>query len=145
MLSRKTIEACLFFLLRHRVAVSIVVGVLTLILAGFMWFRMHVFTNFFDLYPPSHPYIKLYQQYRTMFGTANTLLLVVEVQNGTLFDDPDTIQKVVGKESDANTKIYVSGPPILYAYFLEIMPKMVGVLAASIVMILLILWEIGRA
>jgi predicted RND superfamily exporter protein len=242
MLSRKTIEAYLFFLLRHRVAVSIVVGVLTLILAGFMWFRMHVFTNFFDLYPPNHPYIKLYQQYRTMFGTANTLLLVVEVQNGTLFDDPDTIQKVdritlallhdipgvngeqvlsithpkvkttltagsgikvvplmyprvpenrqdleflklkvyttegvkgpfvseddkatlivagfweeyfdlptmwakiqdiVRKESDANTKIYVSGPPILYAYFLEIMPKMVGVLAASIVMILLILW-----
>src|SRR3990172_12365855 len=242
MLSRKTIEAYLFFLLRHRVAVSIVVGVLTLVLAGFMWFRMHVFTNFFDLYPPSHPYIKLYQQYRTMFGTANTLLLVVEVQNGTLFDDPDTIQKVdritlallhdipgvngeqvlsithpkvkttltagsgikvvplmyprvpentqdleflklkvyttegvkgpfvseddkatlivagfweedfdlptmwakiqdiVRKESDANTKIYVSGPPILYAYFLDIMPKMVNVLAASIVMILLILW-----
>jgi len=28
----------------------------------------------------------------------------------------------------------------LYAYFLEIMPKMVNVLAASVVMILLILW-----
>jgi predicted RND superfamily exporter protein len=50
------------------------------------------------------------------------------------------IQKIVEQESDANTKIYVSGPPILYAYFLEIMPKMVNVLAASIVMILLILW-----
>ena len=34
----------------------------------------------------------------------------------------------------------MSGPPILYAYFLEIMPKMVNVLAASVVMILLILW-----
>jgi len=242
MLSRKTIEAYLFFLLRHRLLVSAVVGVLTVVLALFMWFRMHVFTNFFDLYPPNHPYIKLYTQYRSMFGTANTLLLVVEVQNGTIFDDPATIQKVdritlallhdipgvngeqvlsithpkikttltagsgikvvplmyprvpenkedleflklkvyttegvkgpfvseddkatqiiagfweeyfdlptmwakiqdiVKRESDANTKIYVSGPPILYAYFLEIMPKMVGVLAASIVMILLILW-----
>ena len=48
------------------------------------------------------------------------------------------IQEIVAQESDDNTTIYVSGPPILYAYFLEIMPKMVNVLAASIVMILLI-------
>src|SRR5215470_9866297 len=242
MLSRKTIEAYLFFLLRNKLAVSLVVAVLTLGLGWSAFTRMHVFTNFFDLYPPNHPYIKLYQQYRNMFGTANTLILVVEVQKGTIFDDPATVQKVerltlallhdipgvngeqvlsithpklkttltagsgikvvplmyprvpenkedlqflklkvyttegvkgpfvpeddkatlivagfweeyfdlptmwakiqdiVHRESDANTKIYVSGPPILYAYFLEIMPKMVNVLAASIVMILLILW-----
>ena len=242
MLSRKTIEAYLFFLLRHRLAVSLVVAAITFALGGFMWTRMHIFTNFFDLYPPGHPYIKLYTQYRSMFGTANTLLLVVEVKNGTIFDDVETVQKVdritlallhdipgvngdqvlsithpkvkttltagsgikvvplmyprvpetkqdleflrlkvyttegvkgpfvseddkatlivagfweeyfdlptmwkkiqeiVAQESDDNTTIYVSGPPILYAYFLEIMPKMVNVLAASIVMILLILW-----
>src|SRR5689334_15440331 len=242
MLPRKTIEAYLFFLLRHRLAVSAVIGVVTVVLAGFMWFRMHVFTNFFDLYPPNHPYIQLYQQYRNMFGTANTLLLVVEVKDGTIFDDPATVQKVdritlallhdipgvngeqvfsiphpkikttltagsgikvvplmyprvpenkedleflklkvyttegvkgpfvseddkatlivagfweeyfdlptmwakiqdiVRQESDANTKIYVTGPPILYAYFLEAGHKMAAVLAASIVMILLILW-----
>jgi uncharacterized protein len=241
-LSRRTIEAYLYFLLRHRVLVSLVVAGITVFLACFMWFRMHIFTNFFDLYPPNHPYIKLYTQYRSMFGTANTLLLVVEVKDGTIFDTPATIQKVeritlqllhdipgvngeqvlsithpklkttltagsgikvvplmyprvpetkedldflklkvyttegvkgpfvseddkatlivagfweeyfdlptmwtkiqkiVQEESDANTTIYVSGPPILYAYFLEIMPKMVNVLAASIVMILLILW-----
>src|SRR5215831_13338382 len=242
MLSRKTIEAYLFFLLRHRLAVSAVIGAITVVLAGFMWTRMHIFTNFFDLYPPGHPYIKLYTQYRNMFGTANTLLLVVETKNGTIFDNVETVQKVdritlallhdipgvngdqvlsithpkvkttltsgsgikvvplmyprvpeskedldflklkvyttegvkgpfvseddkatlivagfweeyfdlptmwakiqdiVHRESDANTSVYVSGPPILYAYFLEIMPKMVNVLAASIVMILLILW-----
>ena len=242
MLSRKTIEAYLFFLLRHRLAVSAVVAAITFVLGGFMWTHMKVFTNFFDLYPPGHPYIKLYQQYRSMFGTANTLLIVVEAKNGTIFDDPETVQKVdritlallhdipgvngeqvlsithpkvkttltagsgikvvplmyprvpenkddldflklkvyttegvkgpfvsdddratlivagfweeyfdlwtmwskikeiVARESDANTTIYVTGPPILYAYFFEIMPKMQGVLAASIVMILLILW-----
>src|SRR5437867_571005 len=242
MFSRRTIEAYLFFLLRHRLAASLVVAAATVVLAAFMVARMHIFTSFFDLYPPSHPYIKLYTQYRGMFGTANTLLLVVEVKNGTIFDDPATVQKVdritvallhdipgvngeqvfsithpkikttltagsgikvvplmyprvpenkedleflklkvyttegvkgpfvseddkatlivagfweeyfdlptmwakiqeiIRQESDANTKIYVSGPPILYAYFLEIMPKMVNVLAASIVMILLILW-----
>src|SRR5437870_10160061 len=242
MFSRKTIEAYLFFLLRHRLAASLVVAAATVVLAAFMVARMHIFTNFFDLYPPNHPYIKLYTQYRSMLGTANTLLLVVEVKNGTIFDDPATVQKVdritvallhdipgvngeqvfaithpkikttltagsgikvvplmyprvpenkddldflklkvyttegvkglfvsdddkatlivagfweeyfdlptmwakiqeiVHQEEDENTKISVSGFPILYAYFLEIMPKMVNVLAASIVMILLILW-----
>src|SRR5438552_5626054 len=242
MFSRKTIEAYLFFLLRHRLAASLVVAAATVVLAAFMVVRMHIFTDFRDLYPPSHPYIKLYNQYRSMFGTANTLLFVVEVKNGTIFDDPATVQKVdritvallhdipgvhgeqvfsithpkiqttltggsgikvvpimytrvpenkedleflklkvyttegvkgifvseddkatlivagfweeyfdlptmwakiqeiVRQEEDAKTKIYVTGFPILYAYFIEIMPKMVNVLAASIVMILLILW-----
>src|SRR5712691_2013643 len=242
MFSRKTIEAYLFFLLRHRLAASLVVAAATVVLGAFMVARMHVFTSFFDLYPPSHPYIKLYTQYRGMFGTANTLLLVVEVKNGTIFDDPATVQKVdritvallhdipgvngdqvfsithpkikttltagsgikvvplmyprvpeskddleflklkiystegvhglfvseddratqiiagfweeyldlptmwekiqyiVRRESDDNTTIYVTGIPILFAYFMEIMPQMTGVLGASIVMILLILW-----
>ena len=242
MLPRRTIEAYLFFLLRHRALVSLVVAAITVGLALFMWFRMHVFTNFFDLYPRNHPYIQLYQQYRSMFGTANTVLIVVEVKNGTIFDDPETVQKVdritlallhdipgvngeqvlsithpkvkttltagsgikvvplmyprvpeskddldflklkvystegvhglfvseddkatqiiagfweeyfdlptmwakiqdiVRRESDANTRIYVTGIPILFAYFMEIMPQMTGVLGASIVMILLILW-----
>src|SRR5947207_1630192 len=242
MFSRKTIEAYLFFLLRHRLAASLVVAAATVVLAAFMVVRMHIFTDFRDLYPPSHPYIKLYNQYRSMFGTANTLLFVVEVKNGTIFDDPATVQKVdritvallhdipgvngeqvfsithpkikttltagsgikvvplmyprvpenkedleflklkvyttegvkglfvseddkatlivagfweeyfdlptmwakiqeiVRQEEDANTTISVTGFPILYAYFIEIMPKMVNVLAASIVMILLILW-----
>jgi len=51
-------------------------------------------------------------------------------------EDPGDRQR----ESDDHVAIYVSGPPILYAYFLEIMPQMVNVLAASVVMILLILW-----
>src|SRR5881409_262530 len=242
MLPRRTIEAYLFFLLRHRALGSLVVAAITVGLALFMWFRMHVFTNFFDLYPRNHPYIQLYQQYRSMFGTANTVLIVVEVKNGTIFDDPETVQKVdritlallhdipgvngeqvlsithpkvkttltagsgikvvplmyprvpetkddldflklkvystegvhglfvseddkatqiiagfweeyfdlptmwakiqdiVRRESDANTRIYVTGIPILFAYFMEIMPQMTGVLGASIVMILLILW-----
>src|SRR5213593_2195248 len=94
MFSRKTIEAYLFFLLRHRLAASLVVAAATVVLAAFMVVRMHIFTDFRDLYPPSHPYIKLYNQYRSMFGTANTLLFVVEVKNGTIFDDPATVQKV---------------------------------------------------
>src|SRR5574338_1356326 len=91
---RKYIESYLFFLLRHRIAVSVVTAVLTLALGMLAYNKTRVFTNFFDLYPPGHPYIRLYQQYRSMFGTANTVLVVVEVKKGTIFDDPKTVQKV---------------------------------------------------
>src|SRR5437867_12093177 len=94
MFSRKTVEAYLFFLLRHRLAASLTVAAATVVLAAFWVARMHVFTNFFDLYPPGHPYVKLYTKYRSMFGSANTLLLVVETKNGTIFDDLATVQKV---------------------------------------------------
>src|SRR6185436_18638979 len=94
MLSRKTIEAYLFFLLRHKALVSIVVAIITAGLAYCLWTRLPVFTSFFDLYPPKHTYIRLYQQYRTMFGTANQVVMVVEGQNGTIYDDPATVQKI---------------------------------------------------
>src|SRR4030095_11187488 len=50
------------------------------------------------------------------------------------------LQEIVERESDDNTVIYVTGMPMLFGYFQQIMPQMVNVLAASIVMILLILW-----
>jgi predicted RND superfamily exporter protein len=239
---RRYIEAYLFFLLRHRILVAALIGALTVMLAYAMMTRTRVFTNFFDLYPPHHPYIELYQQYRTMFGTANTVMVVVETKHGTIFDDPETVQKVEritlaflhdidgvngeqvlsithpkvkttlaagsgikvvplmyprvpeneedlaflrrkvyttegvhglfvseddkatqiiagfweeyfdlpamwrtlqgirAAEEDANHAIYITGPPVLYAYFLEAVPKMVAALVASVLMIVLILW-----
>lgn len=239
---RRHIERYLFFLLRHRALVSCVIGVITVILAYFMVTKTRVFTNFFDLYPPNHPYIQLYQQYRKMFGTANTVLVVVETKHGTIFDDPETVKKVEritleflhdiegvngeqvlsithpkvkttlaagsgikvvplmyprvpenaedlaflrrkvyttegvhglfvseddkatqivagfweeyfdlpamweklkamqARETDANHTIYITGPPVLYAYFLEAVPKMIAALVASVLMIVLILW-----
>ena len=69
MLSRKTIEAYLFFLLRHKVAVSVVVAVMTAALAWITHARLVVQPDFQSLYPPNHPYIQLYNEYRNMFGT----------------------------------------------------------------------------
>jgi predicted RND superfamily exporter protein len=239
---RRYIERYLFFLLRHRLVVSALIALVTIVLAYFMMTRTRVFTNFFDLYPPNHPYIKLYQQYRKMFGTANTVLVVVETKHGTIFDDPETVKKVERitleflhdidgvngeqvlsithpkvkttlaagsgikvvplmyprvpenaedlaflrrkvyttegvhglfvsdddkatqivagfweeyfdlpamwaklkamkeRETDANHNIYITGPPVLYAYFLEAVPKMIAALVASVLMIVLILW-----
>src|SRR5262245_23236125 len=242
MLSRKTIESYLFFLLRHKLAVSVVVAALTVFLAWTTYTKLVVQPDFASMYPPKHPYIQLYNQYRNMFGTAFQVQVVVEVKKGTIFDDPATVQKVdritlallhdiqgvnpeqvisithpklkttmtagsgikvvplmyprvpenkedleilrqrvyttenvhgafvsdddkatqiragfweeyfdvqsmykklqeiVRKESDDNTIVYVTGMPMLFGYFQQIMPQMVNVLAASFVMILLILW-----
>jgi len=239
---RRYIESYLFFLLRRRLLVSAVIGLATIVLAYFMMTKTRVFTNFFDLYPPKHPYIQLYQQYRKMFGTANTVMVVVETKKGTIFDDPETVRKVERitleflhdidgvngeqvlsithpkvkttlaagsgikvvplmyprvpeneedlaflrrkvyttegvhglfvseddkatqviagfweeyfdlpamwkklqemkeREEDANHRIYITGPPILYAYFLDAVPKMIAALVASVLMIVLILW-----
>lgn len=94
MIPRRWIEAYLFFLLRHKYAVSAIITVLTGFFVYYMSAHMSVTTNFFDLYPPGHPYIQLYTKYRSMFGTANVLQMVVEKPNGTIFDDPSTLKKV---------------------------------------------------
>jgi predicted RND superfamily exporter protein len=94
MLPKRVIERYLRFLLRHRLSVSIVIGIGTLFFVWFTATRLTIFTNFFDLYPPRHPYIQLYTKYRNMFGTANALVMVLEVKHGTIFSSPETIEKI---------------------------------------------------
>jgi uncharacterized protein len=94
MIPRRYIEAYLFFLLRYKYVVSLAILAVTAFFMYYMWAHMAVTTNFFDLYPPRHPYIQLYTKYRSMFGTANVLQIVVETPEGTIFDDPETFQKV---------------------------------------------------
>ncbi len=94
MLPKKYIERYLYFLLRHRVAVAALIGAGTLFFVWFSVFHLTIYTNFFDLYPPSHPYIQVYQKYRNLFGTSNVLLMTVEAQHGDIFSDPEIIHKV---------------------------------------------------
>jgi len=242
LLPRKFIEGYLDFLLRRKLGVSIVIAAGTIFFVWYMVVHLAIYPNFFDLYPPRHPYIQLYQKYRNMFGTANMLVIVVEVKEGDIFTDPSTVQKVdritldllhnipgvngeqvmsithpklkttltsgsgikvvpliypripqdkedleflrqkvyategvrgffvspddkatmivagfweeyfdllgmwkkvqdiIAREQDKNTNIYVTGPPILYAYVVEALPKMVWVLLATGGAIVVLLW-----
>ncbi|MBM4256768.1 MAG: hypothetical protein FJ147_12825 [Deltaproteobacteria bacterium] len=92
MLPRWAMEAYLRFLLKFRWPVLAVLTVMTIFLAYYA-LHMRVYTNFFDLYPPGHPYIQLYQQYRRMFGTANVLVMAIETKEGDIFN-VDTINKI---------------------------------------------------
>ncbi len=81
------------FKLRH----SIIVTALILMCTGFFVYKiatgLKVYTDFFQLYPPKHPYIQLYKEYRHMFGTANVLTMIVEVKQGDIYNF-DTITKI---------------------------------------------------
>lgn len=94
MLPRRYIEAYLRFLLRQRKPVAVVVTIITCFFIWYIGARLTIFTNFFDLYPPKHPYIEVYQKYRKLFGTSNVLLMTVEAKNGDIFSDPDIIKTV---------------------------------------------------
>ncbi len=86
MTTKKSIsERYIHFILRYRMAV------LTVILLATSFFGYHVSslrvtTDFFSLYPPEHPYIQLYNEYRKMFGTANVLVAAVEVKDGDIYN-----------------------------------------------------------
>src|SRR6266568_607105 len=92
MLPRSWMEAYINFLLKFRLPIVIVLALMTLFLS-YHATHMRVYTNFFDLYPPNHPYIQLYQKYRRMFGTANVLMMAIETKEGDIFN-VDTINKI---------------------------------------------------
>jgi hypothetical protein len=85
-------EAYINFLLKFRWPI-ISVLTLAILFLGYSAVEMRVYTNFFDLYPPGHAYIQLYQKYRRMFGTANILVMAVETKEGDIFN-VDTINKL---------------------------------------------------
>jgi uncharacterized protein len=92
MLPRAWMEAYINFLLTYRRLILLTLTIITIFL-GSKALDIRVNTNFFDLYPPDHPYIQLYQQYRQMFGTANVLVIGIEAKEGDIFN-VETINKI---------------------------------------------------
>jgi len=92
MIPQKLIDAYLKFLLKYRHHVTIVVTLITLFFC-YSLKDMRLNTDFFDFYPRQHPYIKIYNEFRRMFGSANVLQVVVKKKNGDIYN-PETLQKI---------------------------------------------------
>src|SRR5262249_40342660 len=107
MIRKRWIEAYLRFLLRNQLAVSIVIALMTVFFA-YQCTKIKVLPQFLDFYPrplklsilgsnitlrEGHPYIKIYNEFRRMFGSANVLTLVIETKHGDIYN-PTTLQKV---------------------------------------------------
>ena len=110
MKSKSFIERYLYFLLRHRLVVALAIGAGTLVFVWCTLFRLTIFTNFFDLYPPHHPYIEVYTKYRKMFGTSNVLMMVIEVQkDGTRLIHTNYLSWIENIVLDIKTNLILFG------------------------------------
>ena len=54
---------------------------------------LQVYTRFADLLPQGHAYIKVHNKIRAQFGGANTITMVLQVQEGDIFNST-TLQKI---------------------------------------------------
>lgn len=60
---------------------------LVTLLFGMALPNLRVFTDFSDLLPQNHSYIKVYNRLKENFGGANMIVMSVEVDKGTIFND----------------------------------------------------------
>jgi hypothetical protein len=72
--------------------------VLLLVMLTTAWFAWHIPTvrmlsDFADLLPQQHPYIKLHNSIRDTFGGANIITMAVEVEEGTVFSN-ETLARI---------------------------------------------------
>jgi len=68
-----------------KIVLSIVLAVT--LLFGLALPKLRVFTDFSDLLPQNHPYIKVYNRLKENFGGANMIVMAIEVDKGTIFND----------------------------------------------------------
>src|SRR5262245_42614953 len=92
MLPRKWMEAYVRFLLSYRWPVIAVSVMITLFL-GYHLSHTKIQMNFLDFNPPSHPYTQLAKKHARMFGSANVLVVAVEVKDGDIFN-VETLNKI---------------------------------------------------
>src|SRR5215813_12225339 len=92
MLPRSWMEAYVRFLLRYRWPVIALSVVITLFL-GYHLSHTKIQMNFLDFYPPGHPYTQLAKKHARMFGSANVLVVAVEVKDGDIFN-VETLNKI---------------------------------------------------
>ena len=89
---QRIVERYVAFIIKHRLSVLLAIAAVTAFF-GYRAWHLKVATDFISFYPPKHPYIELYKQYRHMFGSANVLVCAVEVKDGDIYNW-ETIGKI---------------------------------------------------
>src|ERR1041385_4519532 len=79
-------------LIDYRHPISIVVIIVTGFFA-YCAFQLSLVTSFGDLLPQNHPYIKIHNRFAPTFGGANNIMVMVEVEEGTIFTK-ETLNKI---------------------------------------------------
>ena len=87
-------QAFLAFQLKYRVIIFSIIVAITALSCYTIFTKLEVKTDFFEIYPPEHEYIKMYKDFRKMFGSANVLTMIVERTDGKDIYQPDTLAKI---------------------------------------------------
>lgn len=80
--------------LNYRYPIIMIIAILTVLFCINIHRELEIKTDFFELYPPRHPYIKLYKEFRNMFGSANVLSIILERTDGRDIYNPVTLSKI---------------------------------------------------
>ncbi len=80
------------FVVRFNVIVLIVMILATGFFASQI-FNMEMYTQFLDLFPQDHPYVKVHKRYGNFFGSAYQAQIVLEVKEGDVFNR-ETLDKI---------------------------------------------------
>lgn len=80
------------FVIKYRLMVLVVILGIT-VYFGYHLMQLRVTTNFNELLPQSHEYVKIHNQFREVFGGANFLVIMVSVDQGDIFN-VNTLEKV---------------------------------------------------
>jgi predicted RND superfamily exporter protein len=78
--------------IKKRVLLLIVTILATLFFA-YQLLNLKVYTSFADLLPQNHPYVKLHNEFRKLFGGANQVLIALQVKEGDIFN-LETLRKI---------------------------------------------------
>ena len=80
------------FVIKNRLLVLCIIGAITLVF-GWEMRKLTISTNFNELLPQDHEYIKIHNEFRETFGGANFLVMMVSVKEGDIFNTR-TLEKV---------------------------------------------------
>jgi len=82
------------FIIEKRIWIVIIISFITLFFI-YTIKDLKIYTKFADLLPQKHEYIKLHNRIRSQFGGANTVVMILQVREGDIFN-PTTLQKLRG-------------------------------------------------
>ena len=71
-------------LIEHRVLVLVVIGTITAF-CGYHALHLRLRTNYRSQLPRNHPYIKVHDEYAASFGGASSIVIMIEVKEGSIF------------------------------------------------------------
>jgi len=80
------------FIIEKRIPVLITISLISIFFL-YNLIKLKVYTKYADLLPQRHEYIKLHNMIRAQFGGANTVIILLQVREGDIFNST-TLQKI---------------------------------------------------